>query len=105
MVLLLVCVKGEDPDLVTGDSSLHCSYNHAYGYASHPTPYHGYSYAEDHHHAATYDYAPAYGYGHPPAPLHHGFVPLHHGHDLVGPLYHHSGPFGPFGFYANFYHG
>ena len=27
-----------------------------------------------------------------------------YGHDLVGPFYHHSGPFGPFGFYANFFH-
>ena len=27
-----------------------------------------------------------------------------YGHDFVGPFLHHSGPFGPFGFYANFYH-
>ena len=134
MVMLLVGAQGEDLDLVPGDSSLHYSYNHAYGYTDHHSPYHGYthkyghhhagaSYAEGHHHAyghhaAVHDYAPAYGYGHPPAPLplpaphHHGFVPHPHdhvegrayGHDLVGPFYHHSGPFGPFGFYANFYH-
>ena len=49
----------------------------------------------------------------PPQPHHyHGYVPhpLDHvqgqayGHDLVGPFYHHAGPFGPFGFYANFFH-
>ena len=27
-----------------------------------------------------------------------------YGVDLVGPYSHHDGPFGPFGFYANFYH-
>ena len=135
VVMLIVVAQGEDLDLSTGDSSLHYSYNHAYGYEDHHTPYHGYKhkyghhhaglgYAEGHHrsygnhHAEFHDYTPPYGYGHPPAhlpipaPHHHGYVPHPHdhvegrayGHDLVGPFYHHSGPFGPFGFYANFYH-
>ena len=38
--------------------------------------------------------------GHPGVP-HHGEPVI--GHDLVGPYAHHDGPFGPFGFYANFY--
>ena len=131
LLVVAVLVKGDDQS--TGDSSLHYTYDHSYGYADHHTPHHGYThkyghhhvghgYADGYHHAyghhVAHDYAPAYGYGHPPAPLHlpaphhHGFVPQPHdhvegrayGHDLVGPFYHHSGPFGPFGFYANFFH-
>ena len=30
----------------------------------------------------------------------HGFAD---GHDAVGPFHHFTGPYGPFGFYANFY--
>ena len=26
------------------------------------------------------------------------------GHDAIGHFDHHTGPFGPFGFYANYYH-
>ena len=41
-------------------------------------------------------YAPAYG----PPQGRHGRA---YGHDLVGHFDHHTGPFGPFGFYANFF--
>ena len=65
-------------------------YDHAYGHhvrhAPPPAPYSG--------------YVPVYG----PLGVHdhtHGYA---YGHDLIGPFDHHSGPFGPFGFYANFYH-
>ena len=45
-----------------------------------------------------------------------GYVPVHGkavldhgvgyavGHDAIGHFNHHTGPFGPFGFYANYYH-
>ena len=51
------------------------------------------------------------------APVYHGYVPVHTkdahrdeihgfaiGHDAVGDFHHHTGHYGPFGFYANFYH-
>ena len=52
------------------------------------------------------------GYGHNNHHIGHGFAGTGYhnghgrayGHDLVGPFYHHDGPYGPFGFYANFYH-
>ena len=47
--------------------------------------------------------APAGPDGYVPHPLDH-VEGQAYGHDLVGPFYHHSGPFGPFGFYANFFH-
>ena len=136
MLFTLVVVMVQGDDLLTEDSSLHYTFDHAYGYDDHHSPYHGYKhkyghhhtdvgYAEGHHHAYGhhaehgYNQAPVYGH-HPhydiPTPphhhYHHGFVPHPHdhvegrayGHDLVGPFYHHTGPFGPFGFYANFYH-
>ena len=40
----------------------------------------------------------------------HGKAVLDHGigyavgHDAIGHFDHHTGPFGPFGFYANYYH-
>ena len=78
-------------------------------------------YAEGYHHSHGYHSAtalhsplppPPHVAPHHPPPYTHGYVPhpLDHvegqayGHDLVGPFYHHSGPFGPFGFYANFFH-
>ena len=47
--------------------------------------------------------SPAGPDGYVPHPLDH-VEGQAYGHDLVGPFYHHSGPFGPFGFYANFFH-
>ena len=44
-------------------------------------------------------YAPAHGKG----VLDHG-VGYAHGYDAIGHFDHHTGPFGPFGFYANYYH-
>ena len=80
-----------------------------YGYG-HPAPHHvpHHSVAPLHHGSPGphLDFAgPLHG-----AP-HHGIGPLagapHHGGaygvDLVGPYSQHDGPFGPFGFYANFY--
>ena len=64
-------------------------YEHGYEHLDHlphPIPYAG--------------YVPVYG----PHGVHdhaHGYA---YGHDLIGPFDHHTGPFGPFGFYANFYH-
>lgn len=72
-------------------------HNHAYGG-------HGYEHKVKHEHQ--------YGYG----PKHSGYVPDHGkavldhgvgyatGHDALGHFNHHTGPFGPFGFYANYYH-
>lgn len=51
-----------------------------------------------------------------PAPHYSGYVPAHghgaydhgvgyaHGYDAIGHFDQHTGPFGPFGFYANYYH-
>ena len=64
---------------------------------------HGYEHVDHvpHHPIAPYaGYVPVYG----PHAVHdhaHGYA---YGHDLIGPFDHHTGPFGPFGFYANFYH-
>merc|ERR1719219_837771 len=127
VVVLIVSVEGED--LTTSDSSLHYTYHHSYGYADHHSPYHGYKHKYGHHqadlgYAGGYHHSSGYHSSHlhshsavpvvppPPPPPYHGYVPhpLDHvegqafGHDLVGPFYHHSGPFGPFGFYANFFH-
>jgi len=82
--------------------------DHGYGYG-HPAPHHipHHSVAPLHHavaplhHAAGPGFAgPLLGAGpHGPGP-HHGAA---YGVDLVGPYSQHDGPFGPFGFYANFY--
>lgn len=65
---------------------------------------HGYEHEVKHEHHS--------GYG----PYHSGYVPDHGkaaldhgvgyavGHDAIGHFDHHTGPFGPFGFYANYYH-
>ena len=63
------------------------------------------------------DYAPYHHYDLHGAPLEHGHhlphvnlveqphdITVAHGYDKVGPFHHYTGPFGPFGFYANFYH-
>jgi len=93
-----------------------------YGYAVGPhglVHKHGYHVGYNHH---GYGYEHEYGHHHG-APIHHplphhakGYVPVYgpgyhdhiagyaHGHDAIGPFYHHTGAFGPFGFYANFYH-
>ena len=63
----------------------------------------GYDHGYAHHarHAAPYTgYVPVYG-AHGIHDTGHGFA---YGHDLIGPFDQYSGPFGPFGFYANFYH-
>ena len=44
-------------------------------------------------------YVPAHG----KAVLDHG-IGYAVGHDAIGHFDHHTGPFGPFGFYANYYH-
>ena len=60
---------------------------------------HGY---EAYHRAAApyTGYVPVYG-AHGLHDHGHGFA---YGHDLIGPFDQYTGPFGPFGFYANFYH-
>ena len=73
----------------------------------------GYHYNDGFHHHG-HEVVEHHGYGHPP---YTGYVPAHgpggyydhgygfaHGHDAIGPFDHHTGAFGPFGFYANFYH-
>lgn len=61
---------------------------------------HGYDHVHHHVPAPYAGYVPVYGVNgvHDHA---HGYA---YGHDLIGPFDHHTGPFGPFGFYANFYH-
>ncbi len=46
-------------------------------------------------------YVPTYGYTPGIVDHSHGFA---YGQDAIGHFDHFSGPFGPFGFYANFYH-
>lgn len=46
-------------------------------------------------------YVPTYGYTPGLVDHSHGFA---YGQDAIGHFDHFSGPFGPFGFYANFYH-
>jgi len=73
----------------------HQGYHHNHGYE------HGYEHLDHLPHPVPYaGYVPVYG----PHGVHdhaHGYA---YGHDLIGPFDHHTGPFGPFGFYANFYH-
>lgn len=45
-------------------------------------------------------YVPVYGHG---GYYDHG-IGYAIGHDAIGPFSQHTGTFGPFGFYANFYH-
>jgi len=102
--------------------------DHHHHHLHQPGPYHGHKhkyghhqsglgYAEGYHHSSGYQAAHLYQHpvvypAPPPPPPYHGYVPhpldqvegKAFGHDLVGPFYHHSGPFGPFGFYANFFH-
>ncbi len=91
----------------------YASQSHGYGYA-HKHGYHNDVYAGYGYKGITHGHAPGYEYS---DPHHHGYVPIHAipafhdvghgfaaGHDAVGPFYHHTGAFGPFGFYANFYH-
>ena len=102
--------------------SVHYEYGRQYGYAHHASPYvhRGYGYAHKYGHHAHDGHAHGpYGHAHLDAglPIHHGYVPVygHHGvhdaahgyaygYDAIGPFDHHTGPFRPFGFYANFYH-
>ncbi|XP_023342848.1 keratin-associated protein 19-2 [Eurytemora carolleeae] len=120
--------KPED-DLAPSDSSLHYAYGRAYGYQAAPYGGHvgGYEHSYGHHtvddgYGGYGGYGHGYGHGgyvdhHAHGYGHHGYGGVgfgphlnsyHHGaaygHDLVGPFSHHDGPFGPFGFYANFYH-
>ena len=88
------------------------SYDHKHGYS------HGSAHKEGYSNNVYNTYQPGHDYGYGYEPQQHGYVPVHggpydnrdqrhgyaYGHDAVGPFDHHTGPFGPFGFYANFYH-
>ena len=81
----------------------HGHYSHGYNHA------HGYEHEYGHHYAGPHPgpaphhpvkgYVPVYAHGYHDHG--HGYA---YGHDAIGPFYHHTGAFGPFGFYANFYH-
>jgi len=103
-------------DLAASDSTHHYAYGTVYGHKA-AGPYghssHGYHHSYGHHVEEDYHHPyHAYGYGHNNHHIGHGFAGTGYhnghgrayGHDLVGPFYHHDGPYGPFGFYANFYH-
>lgn len=69
-----------------------------HGYHSHH--HHVVDHHEGHHYRPS-GYAPAYLHG--GRIFDHG-VGYAHGVDAIGPFEHFTGPFGPFGFYANYYH-
>merc|ERR1712018_65151 len=86
-----------------------------YGHGHKETLKHGYKHTHgDGGHG--YEHEVKHEHHHGYAPHHSGYVPDHgkaaldhgvgyaHGHDAIGHFDHHTGPFGPFGFYANYYH-
>ena len=101
----------------------HDSYHDHYGYKHHDYDHHGYGHGYHvkhgyhkslgpfHHgedHAVHHSYGKAHYTGYAPAYGHGGFydhgVGFAQGRDAIGEFDHHTGAFGPFGFYANFYH-
>jgi len=94
---------------------VHDGYSQGYGHGHAETVKHGYKHTNhygDHGYEHEIKHEHHHGYEHKPS----GYVPAHGiagldhgvgyavGHDAIGHFDHHTGPFGPFGFYANYYH-
>jgi len=98
-----------------GHEVVHTHDGYGYGHGHAVTVKHGYK--ENHHfgdHGYEHEIKQEHHHGFTPFPS--GYVPTHGkavldhgigyavGHDAIGHFDHHTGPFGPFGFYANYYH-